>query len=60
MRNQILFWVVAILLLCAPLRSTTQAATPVLSELKLVTRLPGELPQRVEGLAQARLLIQHS
>jgi hypothetical protein len=46
-----IFGAVAILLLWAPFRSATLAATPVLSELKLVTQLPGELPQRVEGLA---------
>ena len=36
-------------LLCA--QFTTRAGTPDVSQLKLVTQLPGELPQRVEGLA---------
>lgn len=51
MRNPLLFSVAAIFLLCAPLTLVAQAGTPEVRELKFVTQLPPELPQRIMGFA---------
>jgi len=51
MRNHMLPFTAAIFLLCVPATLVAQTGKPDLQQLQLVTRLPGELPQRIMGLA---------
>lgn len=50
MRNPILLSVITVFLICSNTITATQSS-PKLSELKLVTHLPPELPQRISGIA---------
>jgi hypothetical protein len=51
MRSQMLPFAAAIFLLCVPATLVAQTGKPDLQQLQLVTRLPGELPQRIMVLA---------
>jgi hypothetical protein len=51
MKNQLMFSVIAIFLLCVTEICVAQAGNPDLRELKHVAQLPPELPQRIMGLA---------
>ena len=51
MRNLLLLPAAAVLLFCVSVAAIAQTGVPDVHELKLVTQLPPELPQRIMGLA---------
>jgi len=51
MKHPVSLFLAAVLVLYASLQCVAQVGTPDLSQLKLVTQLPPELPQRIMGLA---------
>jgi hypothetical protein len=51
MRNLLLTPAAGVLLLCSAVAAVAQAGMPDVRELKVVTQLPPELPQRIMGLA---------